>query len=220
MTEDAVLAQAVVAGKPAGSHAGSVKTTVAVLGTLAEFHQEPIAFDLDALVDLVVQINPDLLCLDMTPEQWRDRDFGDLPPEYREALLPLAYQTDIVVAPVGGDDPPPEPRATGWRGALISLVRGLLGWLQKSAPGPDAINSGWRHDLANHLYNFTVKLGEEDIRNVQTIHRQRLIDNIVQTARRDPGARILVVVNVRDCHHIRPALRTYEEIEVRSYTEL
>lgn len=212
MTEDLVAEDA--------KDAAPVKTAVAVLGTLAEFHQEPIAFDLDALVDLVQQINPDLLCLDMTSEQWRARDFGDLPPEYREALLPLAYQTDIVVAPVGGDGPPPEPQAAGWRGMLIGLVRGLLGWLQKSAPGPDAINSGWRHDLANHLYDLTVKLGENDVRSAQATHRQRLIDNIVKTARRDPGARILVVVNVRDCHHIRPALRTCEEIEVRSYTEL
>ena len=216
MTEDATLIETPVSDKSATS----VKTAVAVLGTLAEFHQEPIAFDLDALVDLVLQINPDLLCLDMTPEAWRARDFGHLPPEYREALLPLAYQTDIVVAPVGGDGPPPEPRAAGWRGWLIGLVRRVLGWLQKSAPGPDAINSGWRHDLANHLYDLTVKLGENDVRKAQEAHRQRLIDNIVETARRDPGARILVVVNVRDCHHIRPALQAYEEIEARSYTEL
>lgn len=39
-------------------------------------------------------------------------------------------------------------------------------------------------------------------------------------ARRDPGRRVLVVVNVRHCHHIRPALRNYTEIEVVPYTEL
>ena len=45
-------------------------TPVAVLGTLAEFHREPIPYDLAALVRLAVTLRPDLLGLDMTTEQW------------------------------------------------------------------------------------------------------------------------------------------------------
>ena len=75
-------------------------TTIAVLGTLAEFHREPIPYNLTALVHLVADIHPDLLCLDMTTEQWQQQDFATLPPEYQEALLPLAEQTDIVVVPL------------------------------------------------------------------------------------------------------------------------
>jgi len=62
-------------------------TKVAVLGTLAEFHREPIPYDLRELIRLVMDLRPDLLCLDITPDQWQRRDFGDLPPEYRDALL-------------------------------------------------------------------------------------------------------------------------------------
>ncbi|NOX60813.1 MAG: hypothetical protein GXP42_02525 [Chloroflexi bacterium] len=196
------------------------KTSIAVLGTLAEFHKESIPFDLNALVQLVYEINPDLLCLDISPEQWRTQDFDDLPPEYREALLPLAYQTDIVVVPIGESLPPREPGATGWRGKAILLLRNLLAWLEKTAPGPEAINSGWRHDLANHLYELTLRLGQEDAVAELERHRRALIENIVAAARRDPGARILVVVNVRHCHHIRPALRHYEDIEVKDFSEL
>jgi hypothetical protein len=50
------------------------RTRVAVLGTLAEFHREPIPYDLKALVQLVSQLNPDFLCLEMTPQQWHDQD--------------------------------------------------------------------------------------------------------------------------------------------------
>ena len=45
-------------------------TPVAVLGTLAEFHREPIPYDLAALVRFAVTLRPDLLGLDMTTEQW------------------------------------------------------------------------------------------------------------------------------------------------------
>src|SRR5512138_433960 len=130
------------------SDAMTERTPVAVLGTLAEFHREPIPYDLKALVQLVTAVQPDLLCLDMTPEQWRQRHFDDLPPEYREALLPLAHQTDIVVVPIAERPAPPEPSAPGWRGSLIRTLRGWLAELQRRAPGPAAVNHGPRHDLA------------------------------------------------------------------------
>ncbi|NOZ70678.1 MAG: hypothetical protein GXP38_02005 [Chloroflexi bacterium] len=196
------------------------KTPIAVLGSLAEFHKAPIPFDLHALVQLVQKINPDLLCLDIAPEQWRLQDFSDLPPEYREALLPLAYQTDIVVVPIGEAHSPLEPTARGWRGKAIAALRRGLAVIQKTAPGPDAINSGWRHDLANRIYRLMIRLDESKIEHSLHKHQKILIDNIVKVARRDPGARILVVVNVKYCHHIRPILRRYEAFEVKDYREL
>src|SRR5512141_817836 len=93
-------------------------TQVAVIGTLTEFHQEPLPYKLKALVKLVTDLRPDLLCLDITPDQWQRRDFADLPPEYREALLPLAHQTDMVVVPIGDVQPLEEPQAAGWRGQV------------------------------------------------------------------------------------------------------
>src|SRR3989337_611521 len=116
-----------------------MKTRVAVLGTLAEFHKEPIPYDLAALLKLVAGLQPDLLCLDLTSEQWLQQDFSGLPPEYREALLPLADQTDIVVVPIAGEYPPIEPARQGLAGLVIRLSRRWLAFLQRPAPGPEAI---------------------------------------------------------------------------------
>jgi hypothetical protein len=198
----------------------ALSTRIAVLGTLAEFHREPIPYDLAALVQLVSDLHPDLLCLDMTPEQWQQQDFGDLPPEYREALLPLAYQTDIVVAPIAGEHSPTEPTATGWRGRLITLLRRELAYIQRTAPGPVAINRGWRHDLANLLYHLIAWLAGGKAESEWQDHRHHLTEQILRLARRDPGRRILVVVNIRHCHHIRPALKKYAGVEVVSYADL
>lgn len=197
-------------------------TKVAVLGTLAEFHREPIPFDLPALVRLVSDLNPDLLCLDITPEQWQSGDFSDLTPEYRDALLPLAHQTDIVVVPVAGEHPPAEPTASGWRGKVIALFRRWLAAIQRTASGPAAVNQSWRHDLANLLYHLIALLAGEQAeqRTAWQAHQAHLIQQVMETAKRDPGRRILVVVNVRHCHHIRPALKKYPDIEVVRYSEL
>ena len=195
-------------------------TKVAVLGTLAEFHREPIPYDLAALVQLVSDLHPDFVCLEMTPEQWQQQDFGDLPPEYREALLPLAYQTDMVVVPIAEERPHEEPTTSGWRGQLIGFLRQGLAYVQRTAPDAAAVNQGWRHDLANVLYHLVAWLAGGQVEGEWQTHRSHLAEQVLEIARRDPGRRVLVVVNVRHCHHIRPALKKYPEVQVVPYSQL
>lgn len=37
--------------------------------------------------------------------------------------------------------------------------------------------------------------------------------HVVNVARRDPGRRVLFVVNVRHCHHIRHALKRHPKVQ-------
>ena len=196
------------------------RTKVAVLGTLAEFHREPIPYNLSALIRLVTDLRPDLLCLDMTSAQWQQRKFDDLPPEYREALLPLAHQTDIVIAPIGDVHPFEEPTAAGWRGHAISRLRKWLTYLQRTSPGPAATNEGWRHHVADALYSMIAWLAGSEARHAWQKHTAHLTRQVLDLARRNPGCRILVVVNVRHCHHIRPALKKNPDIDVVPYSAL
>ncbi len=195
-------------------------TRVAVLGTLAEFHREPIPYNMSALLDLVAEVNPDLLCLDMTPEQWQEQKFDDLPPEYQDTLLPLAHQTDIVIAPVGGGHSPSVPEASGWRGTVIDALRRWIATIQRTAPGPDAINQGWRHHLVNLLYDAIRRLAGSDIRQEADEHADYLKREVLKVTHRDPSARILVVVNVQYCHILRERLRKYDDLEIVTYINL
>ncbi len=196
------------------------KTTIAVLGTLAEFHREPLPYDLSSLVTLVAKINPDLLCLDITTEQWRTQEFSNLPAAYRDELVPLAYQTDIVVAPIGGQHIPERPQAAGWREKLIQFLRNRLATLQKRAPGPDAINQGWRHQVGDIIYSVTRWLAGNEVRAMYRQHTDELTQAILEVAHNNPGCRVLVVVNIQHCHHIRKRLYDYGEVHVTTYHEL
>lgn len=198
----------------------NTQTRVAVLGTLSEFHQEPIPYDLTSLVNLVTDLHPDLLCLDITPTQWQHRDFEQLPPEYREALLPLANQTDIVVVPIGGDMDSDESALSGWRKRFQMLLNKGLSMLQRTSPGPAGINHGLRHEIANLLYHMITWLKGTEAFRAHELHVQHLTQEVLRVTRRDPRARILVVVNVQFCHRLRPKLRKYPGVEVVKYFEL
>jgi hypothetical protein len=156
----------------------------------------------------------------MTPEQWQQRDFGGLPPEYQEALLPLAYQTDIVIAPIAGEHLPEESVTRGWRLKAITMLRHWLAILQRTAPGPDAVNQGLRHHVADFFYDLSAWLSGPATRRKLRDHTRHLTQAVLELARRDPGTRIMVVVNVRHCHIIRAALRKYQEIQVVKYSDL
>ena len=182
-------------------------TQIAVLGTLAEFRRDPLPYDLTALVDLVAKIHPDLLCLDISLEQWQQQDFSSLPAEYSEALLPLADQTDIVVVPIGGAQSMPQATAVGWSGLVIGWASQLLGWIRASAPGPDAINRGWRHDWGNALYSLIRSLAGSEVNDAYHAHIEQVSQAALQVAQNNPGSRILVVTNIQYCHHIRPQLQ-------------
>jgi hypothetical protein len=193
---------------------------VAVLGTLAEFHREPIPYDMSALLNLVAEINPDLLCLDIPRKQWKERNFENLVPEYQEVLLPLAQQTDIVVAPIGGENLLIGPESTGWRGGAINWLRNRIAMIQRTAPGADAINQGWRHHLATFLYDLTRRLARGDLEHATRQHTDHLVHEIVEVAQRDPGRRVLAVVNVQHCHIIRKKLRAYDDLDIVTHSEL
>lgn len=196
------------------------RTRIAVLGTLAEFHNEAIPFDMSGLLALVASINPDLLCLDITPEQWRERDFAKLPSEYKEVLLPLASQTDIVVAPIGSKMSPPNKVLDGWRIVVINWLRGWIESIARQAPGPTATSLGWRHDLINYLYDAIRWLSGSDVKREARVHTDGMTREVLALSRRDPGTRVLVVVNVQFCHLIRERLRRYKELRITTYSDL
>lgn len=195
-------------------------TPVAVLATIGELHREALTYDLRALVQLVTGMRPDLLCLDLTPDQWRRRDAADLPPEYREALLPLADETDIVVVPIAGESLLEDPAAMGWRGIALRPLHAWFARLQCTAPGPAALSRGPRLVVANLLYGLMAALAGNGTRSRWQAYAAELAQRVIDTVRRDPGRRVLVAVGARHCHQVCRALEQYPEVRIVRISEL
>lgn len=210
-----------------GEEARDAPACVAVVGTLAEFRRDPVPHDLADLVRFVAAINPDLLCLDVSLDQWLRRDFGGLPLEYRDALLPLAAQTDIVVIPIG-DEPETTDRAEGneikpgrLKGWLRRQLRGAIARLARRARTPVSVGEGLRHLFVEHLLHLLDLIeGGRHARRHARAHREALTGRILELAQRDPARRVLVVVNARHCHKLRRTLRRRPQVALVHYSNL
>lgn len=201
------------------------KTRIAVLGTLADLHREPIRYNLACLTRLVEGLNPDLLFAELQREAWEAGDVSAVPIEYREALIPLAARTDIVIVPIQGmgrDEPgmaQTEHMAYPQR-AMLRWLDGLLRWFQLRADEPRAIHSGSLAHICHTICLLETWVGGPATRHSWDVANRALLDNVLAAVQRDPGVRVLVTVDCRRWHQLAVRLRHVDTIELVAYWEL
>lgn len=199
------------------------KTRLAILRTMGSLHAEPLGYDLDSLREIILQAAPDLLCADITREDWENNALSNTALEVREALAPVIKMSDTVLVPVA---PTPEQFSDykappGWRHVLSGWFGRLLQWGQRVANRPEAI-----HGVAFEVFCHTVCALTEmtwmkaDLSAYQTRTRA-LAENILQAIQRDPGTRVLVVIQCQWNHTLEPILkREADWLQVVDYRDL
>lgn len=198
---------------------------IAMLGTMAEMHQEIPGYDLHVLQRLVKEIQPDLLLAEIHPDDWRADRLDQLSIEYREALVPLSRRTDIVIVPVSGSRGwdlavPPEKNGSRLRAGVVRLLNGHLRWMQRLASGPGAVNSGWFGWLCEQNCALTAWACGPEVQRAWDQSNQVMIQNVRAAIARDPGRRILVTVDCRRRHRLERALRRLPQVELVDYRRL
>lgn len=201
------------------------KTRVALLGTLADLHKEPIHYDLLCLERLVEQLEPDLLCADIRHDHWESGNLSEASVEYREALVPLAERTNIVIIPVSGTTRCDliVPRGGVWigiRAVAIRVMNAMLRTTQRIANTPEAINSGAFGHLCDSMCALTAWLCGAATRTMWDEANRQLVENVLAAVQRDSGTRVLVTVDCRRRHRLQSQLRQSPEIELVDFWKL
>lgn len=199
------------------------RTRLALLGTMSELHREPVAYDLARLSAVVAELAPDLLCAEITHQEWEAGDLAAAAVEVREALAPAVAATDVVLVPVA---PSPErfgdfAPQRGWRAEMVRIFDGVLRWGQRQADTVEAVNG----PLFGAFCHTVCYLSEWSMapqgRAAWNTQNEAIAANVLSAVRRDPGRRVLVAVQCQRIHKLLPLLRSNRDyLEIVPLQEL
>ena len=199
------------------------RTRLAILGTISDLHHEPLVYDLAHLRKLVSDLNPDLLCTEVTRKAWEGGDLSTTALEVREALALAVAASDIVLVPIAPDAKrfaDFTPRVGSRRGLVLALDH-LLRWGVRKANRPDAINGMTFGAFCHTICWLTEASWSIEDRAAWDVQNQLITQQIVQAAQNDPGGRMLVAVQCQRLHRLIPLLRAHRDIfEIVRYQEL
>ena len=199
------------------------QTRLAVLGTMSDLHNQPIAYDLDCLRRVVTDLSPDLLCAEITMEDWEHENLSRASFEVREALAPIIAATDIVLIPVA---PTPEQYAdftpnSGWRHRLVRTLGRFLRWGQIQANDVKTVNSPWFGAFCHSVCWLTEIFWNTKERTAWERQNKELAENIIRAVQRDSGRRMLLVVQCQRLHPLVSLLHAHEDLfEIVAYQNL
>jgi hypothetical protein len=198
-----------------------IKTRIALLGTLANLHRQPIQYDLAEVAHIASDLLPDLLGVEVERAEFERDDLSRAPVEVREALVPLAQRSDIVLVPIGAPSPE-ELRAppASIRAPLNRVLDATVAWLQKTANDARRVNSAFVSHTCGLICHLEEYTSGARGRQAWTTTNERMLGNIKAMVERDPGRRILVAVQCRRKHWLEPKLRQLPDVELVNYWEL
>lgn len=197
------------------------KTRIALLGTIADLHKQLTGYDLDALSRIIAKAQPDLLGVEIERDEFERGDLNRAPVEVREAIIPLARGSDMVVVPIGaGSHEELRPSNEGTATGLIRGLDGILAGVQQAANDARRMNSALVEHTCGLICHLEEHICGEHGRQMWEVTNEKMLSNIVAMAHRDPRTRILVAVQCRRKHWLEPKLRQVLEIDVVNYWNL
>jgi len=181
---------------------------------MSDLHRQPVSYDLDCLQKIIADVSPDLLCAEITMEDWEREDFSRAALEVREALAPVIASTDIALIPVA---PTLERYAdftpdSGWRRCLVRTFDRLLRWGQIQADDVRTVNGPWFGAFCHTICWLTESLWSAKDRVAWEKQNEELVENIIGAVRRDSGRRLLVTVQCQRLHRLLPLLHAHDDL--------
>ncbi len=198
-------------------------TRLAILGTMSDLHRELLPYDLACLRKIIAEQAPDLLCAEVTLADWEQCQLSAAELDVREAVTPVTEATDIVLVPVAPSRKKYAEFATaqGWRKQIAQTGLNLLRWGQRKAATPEAVHGLLFGAFCHTICTLTEASWTADERAEWNQQNQNMAENILQLVRRDPGRRVLVVVQCQRMHSLKQILKTHTgELEIVLYQHL
>jgi len=79
------------------------KRKITIIGTVHHYHYKWAFFSMEILKRLIEEINPDILCAELSPEQLEGTVTCKSKPEYPEVIIPVAREKGYKIVPIQPD---------------------------------------------------------------------------------------------------------------------
>ncbi|HUF05607.1 MAG TPA: hypothetical protein VMM38_15715 [Aridibacter sp.] len=203
-------------------------TEVLVLSTLHQFHSKDNDYTFEKLSEIVESYRPDIIAVELTPEDLRTRREQKTKVDYHKSIFPTADRIDAKMVPLE----PAEPKFL----ELVGLIRASDAALREAKPDAAAGFSTYVESLYEYLFKYWQSASEvnspqtDALFEVKHACQNRLygekqengwegwnghfLKKILKAARANKGSRILVSVGAEHTYWLRKELRAQEGIRL------
>lgn len=202
------------------------KTEVFVVGTLYRRHATVPAYDLAAVRSIILAIKPDVLVVDCTPQEVRDRRVHESKIEYAQVIFPMIQEHGYKVYPAEPDEPlftEIVQSGTAARQKFQQSKPQQAAALQDYATATyAALATYWQSagdvqdTLTEHVLAAKVALDGRLVGTAEhnTRWNQHWTDAILRAVRENPGKRVLALTGIENRGWIVNALAKAPDIEL------
>lgn len=205
----------------------AAKNEVFVVGTLYKRHETVAVYDLQTLRRIILAIKPDVVVLDVTPEELKLEKVHASKIEYPNVIFPLVKSENYRAYAA-------EPAEPLFGEIVQSVSRGFQAF-EKERPEESAamkqytaslfetLKFSWKTPAdVNGALTDKVLSGKEALRenfvaeykNGQRRWNQHTTDAVLRAARENPKKRVLVLLGIDNCYWVRNALRGNRKINL------
>jgi hypothetical protein len=208
-------------GAEHGRAADNGPAEVIVLATLHQFHGQTEGYSFEDLSNVIEQLHPDILAVELTAADVESRREQTTKQEYQRAVFPLLDKHDYLVVPLEPPQPlydelvglfrkaqknlgEDNPAAAETFGIYTDALYEIL-WARWTSPG--AVNSRETDALFESKHRFQSALLGPDEAKAWEAWNQYFLQQVLDAANTNPGKRILVLVGVEHAYWLRARLK-------------
>lgn len=204
------------------------KAEVAVLSTLHRVHADVPAYDFDALRGAIVELSPDVLCLEVDPTDLETRPDESVKVEYPRVVYPLLDERDYGRCAL---EPMPkaaakiiQPYVAASRkfsaerreadAAFEAYNEAMYGVLKTLWQTPADVNSRVTDQVLGAKHALQIELIGEGEAAGWRAWNEHFLRQILRAAKDNPGKRIVVLVGVEHGYWLRGALANQKDVRL------
>ena len=203
-------------------------TTIIVIATIHQFHLKSQFYSLGHLKTMIERINPDVICVELTAKDLKDKKDQAVKVEYPKCIIPLAEKKGYILIPMEPNEPEYSRIVNKSKQTLKKIeskeptkleifslyIKSLLDYLFTYWNSPVEVNSQLtnalfevKHKFQNSLFGLAEEQGWNEWNN-------HFLNTILETAEAYKDKKILVTVGVEHVYWLKRHLRSKTTIRL------